>query len=126
MQQMRDQYVLGLSTCSVRRGRWGAQNSQLSSASVYGSGKQLEETAPLAPSAAFLMPARSGARERSERRVHRTRHRSPAFDIHLKAPMPRRFFARYALQRIYVAPRQPHPRNPVVHEEDLPQRSSTL
>jgi len=59
-----------------------------------------------------------GARERSERRV------TELDIVHLRStfilgPNAAPFLRRYALQRIYVAPRQPHPRIQVVHEEDV-------
>jgi len=91
----------------------------LSSVSVYGTGENLDESAPLAPSSRFPYAQQKVELERASETDF------PEIEfVHLRAhfilgPRAAPLLRRMLTSRLYVSPPRPHPRIQVVHEEDV-------
>jgi UDP-glucose 4-epimerase len=120
VQQMRANNVEGsLNVFGAARSSRVGKLVNLSSCSVYGSGEDLTESAPIKPSRLFPY-----ACQKAELEAAATAEFDDIEIIHLRStfilgPGASPFLRKMCKSRIYLKPPQPHPRIQVVHEHDV-------
>lgn len=120
VEQMRSNNVQGsINVLRAARTNRVRKVINLSSVSVYGSGEELDESAPLAPSPRFPYACQKAELERivsAEFADIETVHLRSTFIL---GPHATPFLKKVCNSRVFIVPRRPFPKIQVVHEDDV-------